>query len=155
VALASQFAVPVMYGWREFVVAGGLISYAPSIIRTYIQTAIYVAKILKGANQAELPIEQPTKFELVINLKTPTRSASRYRSRFLSAPTRSSPQFSTGARHAHIKGEAMTVTVHQRPSEATRITRLRPPSWANCAVALSRATARFCWMRTTSRPSLI
>jgi putative ABC transport system substrate-binding protein len=70
VALAAQYAVPVMYGWREFVVAGGLISYAPSAIRTYIQTAIYVAKILKGANQAELPIEQPTKFELVINLKT-------------------------------------------------------------------------------------
>ena len=70
VALASQYAVPVMYGWREFVVASGLISYAPSIIRTYIQTAIYVAKILKGANPAELPIEQPTKFELVINLKT-------------------------------------------------------------------------------------
>jgi putative tryptophan/tyrosine transport system substrate-binding protein len=70
VALAAQYAVPVMYGWREFVVAGGLISYAPSIIRTYSQTAIYVAKILKGANQAELPIEQPTKFELMINLKT-------------------------------------------------------------------------------------
>jgi putative tryptophan/tyrosine transport system substrate-binding protein len=70
VALASQYAVPVMYGWREFVVAGGLISYAPSVIRTYSQAAIYVAKILKGANQAELPIEQPTKFELVINLNT-------------------------------------------------------------------------------------
>ena len=70
VALASQYAVPAMYGWRQFVVAGGLISYAPSIIRTYIQTAIYVAKILKGANPAELPIEQPTKFELVINLQT-------------------------------------------------------------------------------------
>jgi putative tryptophan/tyrosine transport system substrate-binding protein len=54
VALAAQYAVPVMYGWRQFVVAGGLISYAPSIIRTYIQSAIYVAKILKGANPAEL-----------------------------------------------------------------------------------------------------
>ena len=67
--LASEYVVPAMYGWRQFVVAG-LISYAPSIIRTYIQAAVYVAKILKGANPAELPIGQPTKFGLVINLNT-------------------------------------------------------------------------------------
>jgi len=67
---AAQGKFPAMYGFREFVDDGGLISYAPSITDTYRRAATYVDKILKGAKLSELPVQQPTKFELVINLKT-------------------------------------------------------------------------------------
>jgi len=69
-ALATQRRLPAMYGWRAYVEAGGLMAYGPSLRDMWRRAAIYVDKLLKGAKPAELPVEQPTKFELVLNRKT-------------------------------------------------------------------------------------
>jgi putative tryptophan/tyrosine transport system substrate-binding protein len=70
VALANRYSLPASYEWREFPAVGGLMSYGPSLLGTYQKVGTYAARILKGAQPSDLPIEQPTEFNLVINSAT-------------------------------------------------------------------------------------
>lgn len=71
-AFALQHKLPLVSGWDNYALAGGLVTYGPNLIEAWRRTAIYVDRILKGTKPSDLPIEQPTIFELVVNRKTAT-----------------------------------------------------------------------------------
>ena len=70
VALAAEYRIPAVFEGREYAAVGGLVSYGPSRQEAYQQLGVYAGRVLRGTSLAELPVQQPTSFELIINMKT-------------------------------------------------------------------------------------
>jgi putative tryptophan/tyrosine transport system substrate-binding protein len=88
VELAARYRLPAMYIERQYVQKGGLVSYGPDVLDKYRRAGAYVDKIFKGEKPGDLPVELPTRFELIVNLKTANGWASRSRPRFSRRPTK-------------------------------------------------------------------
>ncbi len=116
IELTLRSQVPSSFGGREYVAAGGLMSYLSSNAWHWRTAASFVDKILKGAKPADIPVEQPTKFDLVLNLKTAKRSALSSRRRCCSARTKS---FSDDSRSAHDR--RILALVHRRLAGPHRV----------------------------------
>ncbi len=99
--LAVKQRLPSMFGPREHAEAGGLLSYGPDRVDLYLNAAVYVDKILRGARPADLPVEQATKLELVVNLKTAKAIGLTIPRRYCSAPFRSSSDGADRRRAGH------------------------------------------------------
>ena len=147
VEAASESRLPVLYGTAEHVRAGGLMAYAASVVESYRRGAVFVDRILKGARPADLPVEQPTKFELVINLRTAKALGSPSRHRCSCGRTRSSNDRPAGlrrrrgqrphrdARQRHAAGGAGLPDRHPppvhprecRPARSPKRSRLQQP----------------------------
>ena len=68
--MAAEYGLPAIYQWKEHVEAGGLVSYGPNLAAMWRQSAVIIGKVLKGAKPADVPVEQPTKLELVVNFRS-------------------------------------------------------------------------------------